>query len=240
MHRSPVTVAACDHIGREHEAGADQRAGYESGGEQRGNRDVGDDAVDEHGVARRDEDTERAAGGRNAGGVFGRVAALDHGGDHDAAHGGYGAGAGTDHGGEEHAAEDGHDAEPAAYMPDEHGSDLNNLGRHAAALHERPGEDEAHHRQQGEHVRNLDKVDHDERKRDVAQKQHGDGGHAEGDENGRAHDEQDSQSNPDEDFKGHQNTSSLGTTKGSRLVKIRHQRSTRRTACKVKAMGTAA
>ena len=52
--------------------------------------------------------------------------------------------------------------------------------------------------------------------------------------------EQDSQRNPDEDFKRHQNTSSLGTTKGSRLVKMRHQRSTRRTACKVKAMGTAA
>ena len=240
MHRALVAVAAGDGIGREHEAGADQRAGYETGGEQRGNRDVGDDAVDQHGVARRDEDAEGAARGAHASRVFRRIAAPDHRGDHDAAHGGHGAGAGADHGGEEHAAEDGHDAEPAAYVPDEHGGDLNDLGRHAAAFHERPGEDEAHHRQQGEHVRDLDKVNHDERKRDVAQKQHGDGRHAEGDEDGRAHDEQDSQRNPDEDFKRHQNTSSLGTTKGSRLVKMRHQRSTRRTACKVKAMGTAA
>ncbi len=115
-------------------------------------------------------------------------------------------------------------------MPHEHGRHLDDLRRHAAAFHERAREDEAHHRQQGKHVRNLDEVDHDERERDVAQKEHRDGGHAEGNEDGRPYDQQNSEDKPDEDFKRHQKTSSLGTARASRLVKMRHQRSMRRTA----------
>ena len=119
---------------------------------------------------------------------------------------------------------------PPRDVPDKHGGDLNDLRRHAAPVHERAREYEPHHGQQRKHVRNLEQVNHYERERNVAQKQYRDGGYAEGHEDRGAYDEHDDHDDPDEDFQFHQNTSSLGTTSLSRLVKMRHQRSRMRIA----------
>ena len=63
VHGALKSGASGNGVGSEHEGGAHQDAGHEPRGEQCGDRNVCDDAVDQHGVTGGDEDAQRAPGG---------------------------------------------------------------------------------------------------------------------------------------------------------------------------------
>ena len=203
VHGSGEPGAAGKEIGHEHHHEPEHEARHEPGGKQRRDGCIGDDAIDDHRVARWDQDAEGAARGAHASRVFRRIAAPDHRGDHDAAHGGDRARARADHGGEEQAAQNGGDAEAAAYPAHEQRGHVDDLAGHAALFHERAREDEAHHGEQREHVHHLEHVERDDAHGDIGQNKGKGGGHAERHENGAAHDEAEGHNNPKNGIGGH-------------------------------------
>ena len=133
------------HKARQHEAGD------KSGHEQPGDGCVCHDAVNDHRVARRDQDAERAARGGDGRGVVLTVSGGDHAGDHDAADGGCGGGAGAAERREDHAGEDGHHGEAAADVAHRLLGDFNDFTGNPGGLHEEPG----HHETDGGDEREL-------------------------------------------------------------------------------------
>ncbi len=132
-----------------------EQARQERGEEQFADGLVGDDAIEDHQDARRDEHAERAARGDDGGGERGGVLALEHGWDHDPAHGRGGGGAGAGNGGEEHGSQHAHHAEPAAHVADDGLGDADQPARDAARLHDGPGEEEHGHSDQRERVHRI-------------------------------------------------------------------------------------
>ena len=134
--------AAVDAAEDEHRGGQRPLA-VPDGLEQPEDGSVRHHAVDDHGVARRDQDAEGAARGGDGGGVILAVARADHPGYHDAADGRSGGGAGATQGRKDHAGEDGDHRQPTAQVA--HGllRHFDDFACDSGRLHEEARHDEA-------------------------------------------------------------------------------------------------
>ena len=141
---APARDQPCDH---QKQCARDQPR-QDAGKEHARDRGVRNHAVDDHQVARRNEASQRAAGGDD-GAAIGRVVALaDHRRNHDGADCRRRRGTRARKGGEERASEHGHQAETAHVVADQRLGDRHDPQREAAAFHERAGEHEQGHGQE--------------------------------------------------------------------------------------------
>ena len=118
------------------------------GGEQRGNRDVGDDAVDQHGVARRDEDAERAAGDDHACGEGLVVLRVQHRADEQQTHRDNGRADDAGRRGKEDGDERRRDRHAAALAAEGDGEIIKQAAGHAGLIEQLPHQHEQRHCQQ--------------------------------------------------------------------------------------------
>ena len=146
-----IAALAGDAIGGDAHGSGHYETGDEARHEQSGDGRVGHDAVNDHGIARRDQDAERPARGGDGGGVVLAVSRADHAGDHDAADGRGSGGAGAAERREDHAGEDGHHGEAAADVAHRLLGDFNDFTGNPGGLHEEPG----HHETDGGDEREL-------------------------------------------------------------------------------------
>ena len=119
-----------------------KKARDESGLEQLGDVLLGRDGIDDEDDGGRDEDAERAADGNGAGGKAGVVAVAGELGQRGAAEGGRRGDGGAADGAEGGAGPDDGHGEPAAHASGKHLGGLEQRGREARSLGQRPHQDE--------------------------------------------------------------------------------------------------
>ena len=169
----------------------DQGAGQDDAGQRRaheqlGHGDVGDAGVDDQHDGRRDDGSQDGRDRGHARGELGGIALLLHGGDGDAADGGGGGHAGAGDGAEQRGGYHGHDAQAALDVADKRVTDVYQLGGDAAG-HDVARQDKERNGQQrtGVHAGEEFLRQHDRGKPCYI---HGhQGGNAEGDIDGQAH-----------------------------------------------------
>ena len=185
-----VAAPARDQPGDQQQQGAGDQPRQDAGEEHARDRSVRNHAVNDHQVARRDEASQRAAGGGD-GAAEGRVVTLaDHRRNHDGADRRRRRGPRAGERGEEGASEHGHQAQTAHIVADQRLGDRHDPQREAAAFHERAGEHEERHGQERKrldpgvhglgqrHGRNVDQEVADQRRdrhRDRDRNAEGDG-----------------------------------------------------------------
>ena len=137
-----VIVPGCHDVHVNHQGGRQHEAGEHTAHEQRGNGDIGGDAVDDERDAGRDDRPQ--AGGRTGHGSRHAivVARLLHGREHDDSYGNSGRHGGPGNGGEDGAGHDRGMAQSAADVPNKGTGEVHQVRREAAFVHEVAGQHE--------------------------------------------------------------------------------------------------
>ncbi|MPM09256.1 hypothetical protein SDC9_55572 [bioreactor metagenome] len=173
-----------DHHQAEHHG--QQDAGAEAREEEVADGDPGHHSEGDHGNGRRDDHAEGASRRRDGGGEGGRVALLDHGGNHDAADGGHRGRVRSADGPEECAREDGDESEPSPVAPDQGGGQFDQAAGNAPVLHEAAGQHEEGNGHEGKGVGGCEHAlgHHDGVEGEVPEGYPRDGGEADAHRNG--------------------------------------------------------
>ena len=187
-------MAFGEHRDHHHQGKPEDDAGHVTGKEERGDRDTAArERVDDHDVARRNEETDGRGGNVHRGGELAVIAfALHHRGHRAADRGGRGDGRAGD-GAEEHAPENIHVGESAGQPADDDFCEVDQAPGDAAAVHELTREDEKRNREQREAVEAGGHAlrDHGGGRGGIERhEQRGDGGRADGKRDGHAGEEQ--------------------------------------------------